>query len=317
MSNTPASTIAVLCYKDPQQVDFRSIVGALKTSLDGGPLGACAVRSDYSDFVTFELEDTRICLAHCDLKTGGTPSHSDHDDPQLFASSLVLSVGSHPAPWNDGLPIKARQSLCEGLLDCIEDVHPGDHFFWVEVQDAFDADLYDLILEQIWPSLAMGADVPAEIPDHRTPPETLLPALEERLDEELRRKDATRSNDPVAEPVSQTCPPPQSEANLHEARKAQSQHLARVQSMLTPPPNVPTCPITGGPQASSIPHRVTQFSRDATTLAMSLPVGMAAMSYMTLERDHLPYAARAVAITGSAIGVGQSGVVPTLMNIFL
>ena len=56
-----------------------------------------------------------------------------------------------------------------------------------------------------------------------------------------------------------------------------------------------------------LPQRLTTYTFNATLLVVALPVGAALLTYNVLGREDLGVTARAMALTGAAIGFAQSG----------
>lgn len=60
-----------------------------------------------------------------------------------------------------------------------------------------------------------------------------------------------------------------------------------------------------GARRLSLAHRLTIYTMGATLMVLSLPIGAALMTYFALGRENLRLAARAVAVTGTAVGLAH------------
>lgn len=212
MTATSTSTVAALCFAKPTGMDFPLLATELGQALRSNPRINCRETREFEDFVIFDLERTRICLAYCEVAR----EFPHIATPGRFHSCLIVSVGNTPDLAGAGPLFESRHEVCRGLVDRVESRHQSDKFLWIEIDEAFSEQIYDMILEQIWPELAetesthaaaaadlaavdlaadLATDLAADLATDAPPaesargsgrPDELLPTLEARFDEEMR-----------------------------------------------------------------------------------------------------------------------------------
>lgn len=196
MSGIPNSTIAALCYAKPSNLNFQALVAELEASLRDNPHLDVRVSTQYDDFVVFDLTGLRICLAYCDFRK----EFPDLAVFQNYAESLVFAVGSSPQPSDAGTLFERRADMCQGLVDRVEAHHPPDQFLLIELDEVFTEDVYDSVLEKIWPVLQSaasqeGADAAPALETSplarsaRRDPDDVLPELSARYEAELAKRE--------------------------------------------------------------------------------------------------------------------------------
>lgn len=86
--------------------------------------------------------------------------------------------------------------------------------------------------------------------------------------------------------------------NLHIYREA-----------LYPPEDL----LVHSPRDNPLPQRLTIYTMNITLIVIAAPVGAAMMTYCILGRENMNSVARAMALTGTAIGLSKAGLVASLL----
>jgi len=366
MMNQEQSTVAALCYQNETELDFAVLAEELAQALRDNPRVDCRISTQYDDFVVFDLVGVRICIAHCHM------SKESRAEARLtrYSHCLVVSVGSIPGQIGEGALYDVRAEICRGLVERIEGRHPSDRYMMIELDKAFTEEVYDAVLENIWPLMdedaeaaapldlsdALGTSADQSVLDDlaqveadtataqnaehahvfhsrhapQGKPEDIFPDLEKRFEEELAHREATllsrldedtfdeekvlrsvrkiRPTHPAVHADRIIKPEPMPEptlAPLSVVGLAEGDHelAARLRYALYPPEDELPDQIHARPLA----HRAAIYTINASLIAISLPVGAAMMTYCILGRESLNVAARAMALTGTAIGFSQLG----------
>lgn len=344
MNDHPTSTIAALCYAKPSGLDFRSLVDELGQALSDHEGITCTQMSKYEDFVVFDLTTVRICLAYADFKR----DFPDLPEAQRYASAVIVSIGSSPESQERCPLFLHRQDVCRGLVERIEAQHTSDRFLWLELDQVFDENVFDTVLEKIWPTLADAAaeeeyedvDIAPEplvaaartSGRQRSPqvdPDSILPTLERRFDAELEAR-------MVASDEVQTSLPDPSRARFrptHPAAMADAPRRGREVAAPTEtdlPDFDSLSPFNEGAFHASVrsalydpveksdakaiiaerslQERAAIYAVNASVVALSLPVGVAMMAYSAMGKEDLNNSARALAVTGALIGIAQTSI---------
>ncbi len=154
MFDQDQSTVSALCYEEKSNVDFPQLAAELAQALRDNPRLDCRVSSQYEDFVIFDLNGLRICLAHCDLDVERVVDQR----PTMFRECLVVSVGNTPGMQAQGPLYEVRGDICQGLIDRIQARHPSNKDLKIDLDLAFTESVYDDVLNQIWPLLSDEGD---------------------------------------------------------------------------------------------------------------------------------------------------------------
>lgn len=340
MSGTASSTIAALCYARQTNLDFSVLTDELSLALRENPRVDCRVTTQYEDFVVFDLTEVRICLAYCNF----AKDFPELDDAQRYAESLVISVGSRPGQDTAGPLFDSRAELCRGLVERVESHHPSDRFLLMELDESFTENVYDTILEKIWPILADA--VKEEEQAVKECPDDILPNLERRFEEEMAQKvgEQERRLDDVSEKpgrrpsrfekLRQTIRPTHPAMHADKRREEPAvQVMDLAEDAFALPPGFaretmvsdrlryalypPMEELPDQVHAKPVAHRVAIYTINASVMAFSLPIGVAMLTYFALGRESLNMAARAMAVTGSIMGVSQTEMATSLISRFV
>jgi hypothetical protein len=247
-----------------------------------------SVSQSYEDIVIFEVDGTRLSLAYCDV-TREPDAGAVADD---VAAVLVISIGNDPSGTVAGALFDNRYQICGGLVEKVEGRHRSDMTIWIEEPGMFNEDVFDGILDDI---LCRPKQPPA--PDVFPHPVAA---------------DVIVATHPVlyadGEPLSRT-----------QHKHPQTMEMERLRSALyakdARPDRQGASPDRLRPRDMPLPHRLTIYTINATLMVVALPIGAAVMTYCALGRESLSVAARAMALTGAAIGVGQLEAVRNLLSL--
>jgi|GEM_PF-689241 len=183
MDGFAKSTIAALLYAQPGQIAFPDLVADLAAALLRKAGGELDIHTAYEDFVIFDLEDTRICLAHSALATdypGAARASRCHE-------GVIISVGEKP----DGGRGRDHRAMCECLMHRVETRSPADGAVVAESNVAFTEEAFDSVLDDIlnayWDDLTEteAEPVPAPGPDHMSERAVAASVLPEAVAEVL------------------------------------------------------------------------------------------------------------------------------------
>lgn len=341
MTTTSTSTVAALCFAKPTDMDFPLLATELGQALRSNPRINCRETREFEDFVIFDLERTRICMAYCEVAR----EFPHITTPGRYHACLIISVGNTPDGAGSGPLFESRQEVCRGLVDRVENRHKSDKFLWIEIDQVFSEQIYDMILEQIWPELATTESTPkalvadlatvepvAETTMAPSRPDEILPALEARFDEEMRDLQARIEEETtiaalahdwnISTPKRPTHPAMDAdELQPDPLSDAYRRELAEM--LRNDPPDAMSMASwdirdahrvrnalyppedengVSVPVKSPLPQRLTIYTLNTACMVVSLPIGAAAMTYSLLGRESMSVAARTMALTGLAIG---------------
>lgn len=344
MPRAASSTIAALCYTKDTGLDFEVLATELGHALKESPHVDCRVSAQYDDFVIFDLLSVRICLAHCNFAN----DFPNLEGAKYYAESLVVSVGSSPGHEGEGPLFESRADLCRGLVERVESHHPSDRFMLMELDEVFSEEIYDTVLEKIWPILADAVKEEKLVAES---PEQILPDLERRFDQELaqraelqkKRIDDVDGHITAARPsrfetlrrsIRPTHPAMHADAPKVETPKSEPEvevpNVFLAEDAFALPPGYaretmivdrlryalypPDVELPDQIHAKPLVYRATVYTINASVIAVSAPVGVALLTYFALGRENLNVAARVMAITGSLVGLSQTGIAPAILS---
>lgn len=269
---TPTTTIAAACFATPPALDFQSFADEVAQALGASQMHRVSVSRGYEDLAIFDLDGARLSLAYCDI----TMEPDLADAAPDVAAVLVVAVGSNACGDASGAAATPlfdnRYTICAGLIDRVEQMRKADMLIWLEENRDFNQNVFDTLLDGITckpePARAIFPDLAAQEDLQPTHP-TQYGATHKRQSTEMARiREALYLKDPGADSPPHARP------------------LAR-------------------PRDMPLPHRLTIYTINATLMVIALPVGAAVMTYCALGRESLSVAARAMALTGAAMGISQ------------
>lgn len=268
------STIAALCYAEDSMIDFPALSHELGRALWTNPEGQLDIEAAYDDFVVFDLATMRICLAYTRL-VGSEDEDEDAPKPR-YAECIVVSVGPGPDGEPAGPDCENRAAICQGLADRITAHAAPDRLIVREIVGAYDADSHDALVEDIATPRARNLAAPY---DSRT--------------EELMWEMAQRAWD-------EDQPQRPENADVIDI-------TPYVEAAASAPAEDDDAIWDPDPEAQPIVHRAAVNSLNAAMLVFALPVGAALLTLAVLGRESLGFSARTTALTGSVMGISNSG----------
>ncbi len=336
-----ASTIATLCYKNLSGHEFTSLTSDLASALWAGQLGAVDIRTQYDDFMIFDLPTVRICLAHSDF---AAEFSGDANSP---SGGLLVSVGSHEGTPEGDQMFENRAALLKALVNRIETVRAPEEVILLERNEVFSEEGFDALIEDIWKMVSQSEtnealeieatpvvnEIETTVIDEAQPaefadsvlvfagqsPDDFLPALEARFEVEHHRRARLIPQDgsdvPVL-PVIERAPRPAAAAlanstDLHAMQLAKQAfcdlEARKLREALYPSQRL----VADAATANPLLHRAAIHAMNAFVLAFALPLGATMMTLAVLGRESWVMSARATAVTGAFAGLAQS---ETAMN---
>ncbi len=327
-----ASTIATLCYKNLSGLEFTTLTSDLASALWAGQLGAVEIRTQYDDFMIFDLPTVRICLAHSDFAAEFSREANG------FAGGLLVSVGSHEnTPAGDRM-FENRAALIKALVNRIEAVRAPEEVILLERNEVFSEEGFDALIEDIWKLISHSeteaetaelAEITAapvdsviepakidakELDFAGQSPDDFLPALEARFEIEHHRRARLIPQDgsdaPVL-PVIERAPRPAVAAlakstDLHAMQVAKQVYCDLEAQKLREALYPSKRPVVAAATANPLLHRAAIHAMNAFVLAFALPLGATMMTLAVLGRESWVMSARATAVTGAFAGIAQS-----------
>jgi len=272
MNGIANSTIAALCYAEDSKIDFPALSHELGRSLWANPEGQLDIEAAYDDFVVYDLATMRICLAWTKL----ADTSADSGASPRFAECIVVSVGPGPEGVPAGPSFEDRAAICQGLADRITAHGAPERLIVREIPGAFDADGHDKLVDDIATPRARNLAAPH---DTRT----------EELMWEMARKAWNEEPQPQPENAEVIDITPYVESAANTAAEDEDSIWDT------------------DPESQPIVHRAAVNALNAAMLVFALPVGAALLTLAVLGRESLGISARTTALTGSVMGVSQSG----------
>lgn len=273
MNGIANSTIAALCYAEDSKIDFPALSHELGRALWANPEGQLDIEAAYDDFVVYDLATMRICLAWTRLAdTGDEPGSSPR-----FAECIVVSVGPGPEGEPAGPNFEDRAAICQGLADRITAHGAPERLIVREFPGAFDADGHDKLVDDIATPRARNLAAPHDSQTEELMWEMARKAWNEEPPQQTESAEVIDIT-PCVEPAAKTAP--DEEDTIWDT----------------------------DPESQPIVHRAAVNALNAAMLVFALPVGAALLTLAVLGRESLGFSARTTALTGSYMGVSQSGV---------
>jgi hypothetical protein len=296
MTSYAPTTIAALCFAKPTRIDFQSLTRNLGTAFAAAQAAGDCITAAHDDFVIYDLGRARVWLCYADftadlseaLGAGGLP-----------AEGLIVAVGPGPgAPASDPL-YTDRADLCRGLAQEINRAAPADHLMVFDHERMITSDIYDELVDLVGRLARPDAA-------HRTV--TVAPFLSERPvipgrhtpSEPPRPTHAARSADRTAvDAVGWADATQRAEAAaLREALHAEDD----------------AADDTGTAMDGCLTRRLAIYTMNSGAIMLSVPLGMAALTYCALGREDARVPARAIALAGAAMGLMQAGIGAPLLS---
>lgn len=343
MCSFPTSTIAMLCYENLSGLEFTSLTSDLANALWSGQLGAVDIRTQYDDFMIFDLPNLRICLAHTDFG-----SESSEDKPAR-REGILVSVGSHEDTQTNDQMFENRATLREALVNRIEAVRQPEEVILMERDEIFSEEGFDALIDDIMqsaqPESAEDISLASNSVELARDDDTLLniratddieteadalerlsifsrsmhqAELETRLDGEFQHR--ARLVIPEEEEPTVYDVLPRIEDEIEDEAQpimaaiadAADQETLSLRNALYPKSK--TAPVwEQDDSAHPLLRRVTIHAMNAFVLAFALPLGATMMTLAVLGRESMSLSARATALAGTATGFAQSDVANNLL----
>lgn len=321
MSLPATSTIASLVYETRPTLNFAHIVRALDDVLRENQPTRYAIRWDSDDLVTFDIDGSRILLAYAersnepDGQAGLPPRRSARTlqvDPFAtapWAACLVISVGAGPTDVGTDTIALHRTGLIRSMVECLAARHQADCVLWSGIDRVFTSDDLDLILTENAASLRGPLPVRAALPK---------PSL---TDARFGHLDVARLMDRLADQIAGSPPfPPQVPRPADTGRFEIANSLPDLpHPMLTKAASLrlalyPDPAIGSAITQSSVPQRLAIYTMNTALMLVALPVGSAILAYNVVFGENLTVSARAIAVSGTAIGLSNSEFVLSILQ---
>jgi hypothetical protein len=311
MARLGTTTSVTLLYTERPILNFARYVENLEQALRQTEHQSFDLHWDDEDYVTFDLDGSRVVLGYADLET---PPPAEDQPPPGYQAALVLAVG--PSLRHDASARIAEngRALCDSVIERIQKQHGADLILWTEVEGIFTVDHFDTLVDtaltmrpaQALPAVAGRFD---ELPVGR-----LLDRLEEEIGPQPEAEPlhpamaegelALLARTTMAQERAEIAPAPPAIADddeeadpandLPEIPHPMHDEMARIRDALYPP--APEKPVRR--EKEPMVRRLTIYTFNTTLLMVSLPVGAALLTYNVLGREDSRVTARVMALTG-------------------
>jgi hypothetical protein len=313
MQTTTRTTLLILALDRDTCPDFAVIRGDVEDSLAGA--GGTCLRATriFDDLYQFRLDRLTVSLGFCDAERPGWPLPGHRDG----ATALVLALTTSHAPELDSAAAQSRQRLGQLLVRRIDATTTVLDCLPSEREGGFDEDTHDAILDSLAWTAPVHAPAPpmmrlgtASAPARKAPPAghrplpssaaatpgariaTLCPGITagNSRSAPASARHGFEPAERLAERLSARTGPlttgraPDPEAELHAALRP-----ARVET-------------DGRP---SVPIRLASQVLNGAAIVLMPPVGAAMMVHASLGRASLVASARALSLSGTAMGLGK------------
>ena len=319
-----ATLITSLVYSRFPGVEFADLVDALDMALGGKG------RWDGESNAIFEVQGSRVVVGFEDHR----PQPEAYRKLTLGAeATLVLSIGSGP-DHDQPSPLEPhRHALLSTLAERINRTYPCDLMLWSETEEVFEPTHYAPLVSlsaycnadvPAWQEMALP-DAPRTAKDRKVPPRSIKMLI--RKFHTLNLVAAPEMAPVAAAPAAirvvaaETVADHRDLSDTFAPANSQQEHSADLMPQV-PAPVVPDLwmvqplPVTlQAPMAlqGSLPQRLTIYAMNATLMLVALPVGCAVLVYNMVRGEDLGFSARAIAVTGTLVGLAQLAGLPNAM----
>lgn len=322
MSHPANSLIASLVYARRPKLNFAGAVAEMDAALR--EVGAASYRLlwDQDDLVSFDVDGSRVVLGLGDALRTATGKIS------AMVTTLVISIGNGPKA---GLPTKLadhRAALLSAIVERFHASHPPECTLWSEIGHVFTADDFDLTLAEAAEALIIGKRLKPQPkpPAFNTDPRFGTPEVERlmhRLAHQIAPRPSTKAAVSLAPPMpprksrqiaapmvidqTATAVPPMPHHAADFANDAPAMPHPMVGEMRSIRQALyPARPRKPQPRGKApLPQRLTIYTMNATLMLVALPVGSAILVYNMIRGEDLNLNARAIAATGTIVGLAQ------------
>jgi hypothetical protein len=286
MTQFARSTIAALCFAQPTKIDFQTLKRELGDAFAQSQKGSYRITAEYDDFIIYDLAGGRVCLGHIDFREDlSAPTPAD-----LPAEGLIVSVGGGPDMAEDGPIYRNREDLCRGLAREIDRAAPSDRLLVFDRDEMVDSEVYDRLVDLVHQLVSIRTEREPE-PVHPAHPEP---------------RSAT-----MARPTPRPTHPAMAADRLSDMQQKQDTERLRAALFAEAEEEEIERQI-----AQSLTRRLAIYTMNSSVILLSAPIGMAALTYCVLGRESERVPARALALTGTVMGLMHAGIgVPVLSHL--
>lgn len=322
MSHPANSMIASLVYARRPKLNFAGAVAEMDAALR--EVGATSYRLlwDQDDLVSFDVDGSRVVLGFGDAQQAPAGRIS------AMVATLVVSIGSGPKTGLPGKLASHSPALLSAIVERFHASHPPECTLWSEIDHVFTADDFDLMLAEAAEALIIGKRArprakPAAFADDSrfgTPEvERLMHRLAHQITPRTPAKAGVSLPPPMAPAKSRQIAAPVSIEQLQTTVPPLPDHVA---DFANDAPNMPHPMVdemrtirqalypaqSTTPQRrckAPLPQRLTIYTMNTTLMLVALPVGSAILVYNMIRGEDLNMNARAIAATGTIVGLVQ------------
>lgn len=326
MSEPANSLIASLVYARRPTLNFAIAVSDMDAALREVGSNSYHLRWDQDDLVMFDIDGARVVLGLGDTRAAPSGRIS------AMVATLVIAIGPGPKSSHANKLSKHAAPLLSAIVERFHASHPPEFTLWSELPNVFSADDFEMALEEASEALTVGRVNRSSA----TRPPTVLDANSrfgvpevERLMQRLVKHVAPR-------PVSLVPPMPAAKSRkvaapvAIEGQQAAPAELPRNPDFANDAPSLPhpmthemrnirsalypDQPVNRGKSKAPLPQRLTIYTMNTTLMLVALPVGSAILVYNMIRGEDLNMNARAIAATGTLVGLAQLLNLPGFLN---
>ena len=318
MSEPASSLIASLVYARRPTLNFAIAVSEMDAALREVGSNSYRLRWDQDDLVMFDIDGARVVL--------GLGDNRAHPSGRISAmvATLVIAIGPGPKRGLGAKLCDHAAPLLSAIVERFHASHPPEFTLWAEVPHVFSADDFEQSLVEAADALSMGRVNRSQAPtrptafaqDSRfgTPDvERLMQRLVKQvaprpvsLVPPMPMAKARQAAAPVEIAPVAPAPPPMPPHSRDFANDAPSlphpmtREMRDIRSALYPERSVKR-----GKSQAPLPQRLTIYTMNTTLMLVALPVGSAILVYNMIRGEDLNLNARAIAATGTIVGLAQ------------
>lgn len=341
-SNVNATSTSVsLLFNERPVLNFATYVARMEKALRGSFQDTMQLTWDHDDVVTIDIDGSRVLLGYWE-----TPEQLTAEG-ETCAAVMVLAVGPGPDWRAETRLARFRKSLCQSVVAGIVESHPADLILWKDFQGVFTPEDFDMLIDQALETSRDSSDLeatPAGMADPEAGPEVLTPERHPETEKGERRfgalpvrrlMDRLETEIPTTEPMRlPQMPVPFAESadtpvSADGPSKMELDARADFQALIAN--DMPDLPAPDFdqldrirdalyPQAEDedkpeLVQRLTIYAANTTLMLVALPVGAALLTYNILGGEDAKITARAMALTGAALGMMHTGFGHALMQL--
>lgn len=305
------STSVSLLYVERPNLSFAHCVDVIDAALGDTGYAQRTVTWGGDEFVSFDVEGSRVTLGRADLDI---PETFEDGTPAGYRTLLVVAVGPGPRRGAARNLAEDGRVFCDAIIERLREGQGADLILWTETTGVFTAANFECLIDTALTMRPTNAQ--PIIQDRFTEPP--IGRLMDRLSVEIPSRSGIirlhaippASGSDTPSPEDTAAPDTAGEAGLlglpANSDLGAWQHpmraeMARIRSALYPP-----SPERPQPKKGPLAQRLTLYTFNTTLMMVSMPLGAALLTYNVLGREDTRLTARVMALTGVALAFGRT-----------